>query len=59
MSAWLEHELGAFGWAGRGVNRGAVAGGARDPRLFAPPIYMRQARVRVRALTLTLTLALT
>ena len=42
VSAWLEHELGAFGWTGRGVNHGAVAGGARDPRLFAPPIYMRQ-----------------
>ena len=42
VSAWLEQELGAFGWTGRGVNHGAVSGGARDPRLFAPPIYMRQ-----------------
>ena len=31
VSAWLEHELGAFGWTGRGVNHGAVAGGAPGP----------------------------
>ena len=42
VNAWLEGTLSAFNWTGHGVNRGIISGGSRDPRLFAPPIYMKQ-----------------
>lgn len=42
VSRWLEQALANFDWTGHGINRGVVRGRGRDPRLFAPPIYMKQ-----------------
>ena len=44
VNAWLERTLASFNWTRRGLNYGLLPGQGRDPRLYAPPIYMQQSR---------------